>query len=163
MRLRLPETWTKTGAGRKQYFDEDLSQDAIQLLEAAALLEIKEIELFELAYKEWYGKKPIYHVIDAHFANYMFHNVVPVWVRNYARHVLDLEGKGELYAKDLGIYQPLPSKKLILIGKSFSLALLLVFVIILILIYDARDSNRSLFGRADSALDAEQPVHNAMP
>lgn len=162
MRLRLPQSWVKSTEGR-QYFDEDLKQDSLDLLEAAAVLEVREFKLFELAYREWYGKEPLSRVIEVHFSNYMFNKVIPTWVRSYSRHVVELHKAGKLDPKAFGIYQPLPSKRLILIGRVFSTLLIFVFLAFLFLINKDPPITQSLFGRADLTQELARPQHNAMP
>ena len=161
MQFRIPKSWFKSLAD-KQYFDEDLKQDSLDLLEASAVLEVKEFKLFELAYREWYGKKPLSQVIEAHFSNYMFHNIIPAWVRSYSRQVVDLHRSGNLNPRELGIYQPLPSKRLIFIGRVFTTFLILVFIVFMFLLNIDSPTTQSLFGRADLQ-PQETPQHNAMP
>ena len=160
--MRLPESWVKS-VENKQYFDEDLSEDSLHLLEAAAALEVKEYTLFELAYRQWYGKKPLNHVIAAHFSNYMFHGHIPAWVRSFSRQIVDLHGRDQLNPRDFGVYQPLPSKRLIRIGRAFSAFLVLTFVVLLIFIYREPNLSQSVFGRADAVQEYKRPAHNAMP
>ena len=160
--MRLPESWVKS-AGNKQFFDEDLSKDSLDLLQASAALEIREYMLFELAYREWYGKKPLNHVIEAHFSNYMFHQQIPAWVRSFSRQVVELHERDELNPRDLGVYQPLPSKRLIRIGRAFSAFLVLFFVVLMLFIHRAPDMSQSLFGRADVTQEFMHPAHNALP
>ena len=162
MKFRWPESWVKK-LGDKQYFDEDLKQDSLDLLEAAAALEVREFKLFELSYREWYGKQPLSHVIEAHFSNYMFNGVIPAWVRSYSRNVVDLYKSDQLDPKQLGIYHPLPSKRLIMIGRIFATFLVVVFMVFLALINKDPEITKSLFGRADISYDMEGPQHNAMP
>ena len=95
MGLRLVQDWLDRSRSRRQYFDEDLEQELLDLLEVSALLEIKEFALFELAYKEWYGRAPLSRVIEAHFSNYMFHGIIPAWVTSYTRQVLELQKREE--------------------------------------------------------------------
>lgn len=160
--MRLPESWARSVAN-KQYFDEDLSKDSLDLLEAAAALEVKEYTLFELAYRKWYGRKPLNHVIEAHFTNYMFHGHIPAWSRSFSREIVELHGRGELNPRDFGVYQPLPSKRLIRIGRAFSAFLVLSFMVLLVFIYREPNMSQSLFGRADVVQEIKRPSHNAMP
>lgn len=161
MRMRLPDSWVKS-VENKQYFDEDLEQDSLDLLAAAAALEVKEYTLFELAYREWYGKQPLRHVIEAHFSNYMFNKVIPSWVRGYSRRVVDLHEADELDPRQFGIYKPLPSKRLIFIGKVFTAGVIAVYFVFMYLMMDAPVA-QSLFGRADVAQESGPPQNNAMP
>ena len=160
--MRLPESWVRS-ARDKQFFDEDLSKDSLDLLQASAALEIREYMLFELAYREWYGEKPLNHVIETHFSNYMFHQQIPAWVRSFSRQVVELHERDELNPRDLGVYQPLPSKRLIRIGRAFGAFLLLSFLLLMLFIYRAPDTSQSLFGRADVAEEYKLPLHNAVP
>ena len=160
--MRLPESWVKS-VRKKQYFDEDLSEDSLDLLHAAAALEVKEYTLFELAYREWYGKKPLNHVIEAHFTNYMFHKQIPAWVRSFSRQIVELNEQDRLDPREFNVYQPLPSKRLIRIGRAFSALLVLSFVVLMIFIYKEPNPSQSLFGRADVAHEYKRPAHNAMP
>ena len=162
MRLRLLKSWAKTTQNR-QYFDEDLKQDSLDLLEAAAALEVKEFKLFELAYRDWYGKKPLSQVIEVHFSNYMFNNVIPAWVRSYSRHVVELHKAGTLDPKAFGVYQPLPSRRLIFIGRVFGTLLIFVFLVFMFLINKEPPITQSLFGRADVTQELIRPQSNAMP
>ncbi|MDJ0956582.1 MAG: hypothetical protein QNI91_06985 [Arenicellales bacterium] len=162
MRLRLPKSWVKATEGR-QYFDEDLKQDSLDLLEAAAALEVKEFKLFELAYREWYGEKPLSRVIEVHFSNYMFNNVIPSWVRSYSRNIVKLHKAGKLDPKAFGIYHPLPSKRLVFIGRVFSTLLIFVFLVFMFLLNKEPPITKSLFGRADVSQEFERPQHHAIP
>ena len=162
MRVRLPDSWVKS-VQNKQYFDEDLEQDSLDLLAAAAALEVKEFKLFELAYREWYGTRPLNHVIEAHFTNYMFHKIIPSWVRSYSRRVVELHDAGELDPREFGIYKPLPSKRLVLIGKAFSAFLVVVYLVFMYLVNTEPPVTQSLFGRADITHERERPQHHAMP
>jgi hypothetical protein len=160
--MRLPESWFKS-AENKQFFDEDLSKDALDLLHAAAALEIREYKLFELAYREWYGEKPLNHVIEAHFSNYMFHRQIPAWVRSFSRQIVDLHERDALDPRQFGIYQPLPSRRLIRIGRAFSVFLVLTYLVLMLFIYREPVMSQSLFGRADVGQEHGRPTHNAMP
>ncbi len=162
MKLGLPHIgWLeRLRTERRQYFDEQVDGELWDLLEAAALLEIKEYALFEIAYKDWYGHNALSNVMETHFNNYMFNGVIPGWVARYCRKVIELERHGELDLHALGIYKPQPSRRLILIGKWYAVGLLLMFL--LVTYFSLRDSfsTSSLFGRADF----ERPPHyNAMP
>ncbi len=160
--MRLAESWVKS-VKNKQYFDEDLSKDSLDLLQASAALEIKEYDLFELAYREWYGMKPLNHVIEAHFSNYMFQRQIPAWVRSFSRQVVELHEQDNLEPRQFGVYQPLPSKRLIRIGRAFSAFLVVSFMVLMIFIYTEPNMSQSLFGRADVAQEIRRPMHNAMP
>ncbi len=163
MGLRFVHDWLERSRSRRQYFDEDLEQELLDLLEVSALLEIKEFALFELAYKEWYGRIPLPRVIEAHFTNYMFHSIIPAWVTSYTRHVLALQQRGELDPRKLGVYKRLPSKRLMAIGKLYTAMLLVTLLLLTAVAYRDHGIVKSLFGRADSSFEVDRPRQNAMP
>lgn len=57
------------------------------VLDAAALLDVAEIELFRQAWRRWYGEEGGL-VVERRFLRYMFRGEIPFWVRDYCRHVL---------------------------------------------------------------------------
>lgn len=145
---------------RRQYFDEKLEGDLWDLLEVSALLEIKEYTVFEMAYKDWHGRHAVKNVMEAHFANYMFKGVIPVWVRRYCRKVIELNETGQLDPHQLGIYSPQPSRRLILIGKLYALGLLLLFALAT---YFAFRNTFDFEISSERASDDRPPHYSAMP
>ena len=55
------------------------------ILEAAAVLDIKEHDRFALAHGWWFGRRLDRERLERVFAAYMFAGVVPPWARHYAR------------------------------------------------------------------------------
>jgi len=138
--------------GRLQYFDENLAADQWDLQEAAALLQVTEFRIFELAYKEWYGHKPRHYVIETHFNNYMFNQVIPAWVKHLCRRVIASSQAGDLDPRDFGIYHRLPSRRMTRIGRLYIAFLLVMFLGLVYITYGERvleGSPSSLFGRGD--------------
>ncbi len=86
-----------------QYMDEKLPEDIVDILEISAMLEIREFDIFSLAYCWWFGREPTKRVLENHFAKYMFNKIVPPWVRQYSRLILDLRANGKLNREELGI------------------------------------------------------------
>ncbi len=66
----------------------DTDWGAGPILEAAALLEVKEFDLFALAHRWWFGRGAEARVLERVFAAYMFAGAVPPWARHYAREIL---------------------------------------------------------------------------
>ena len=83
--------------------DENLPDDIEDVLEIAAILEVREYDLFALGYRWWFGRPPSNQVLESYFARYMFNKVVPHWMRHYSRMLLDLRGQGKLDREELGI------------------------------------------------------------
>ncbi len=133
--IRFHQWLQRLNNDRRQYFDEDIDPDLWDLLQTSSLLEIKEFDVFKLAYKEWFGHFPQPHVSEAHFANYMFNQQIPVWVRRYARKVIELHKQDALNPRELGVYQPLPSRRLKRIGKIYTVMLLAVMLYLTFLAY----------------------------
>ena len=63
--------------------------DAQAVLWSAEILEKSEFELFEAAYQAWYRETPEVARLERIFADYMFDEVVPFWVRQFTRSTLE--------------------------------------------------------------------------
>jgi hypothetical protein len=91
---------------RRLFFDEkSMSGDVADVLEAAALLQITEFELFRIAYRRWHGVTLDDDDLERHYLPYMFKGRVPLWVRKMAREVI---GEAEAEALDPRAYGILP-------------------------------------------------------
>lgn len=111
-------------------FNQHVPPDVVVVLDAAAALEITEFRLFELAWREWFGKRPEERRLEPYFAAYMFADRVPYWVRNFSRRILDLDAQGRLDARSFGIWQRLPSARGKFAAKIYCAALLLLFAVL---------------------------------
>lgn len=85
------------------FHDEPIPEDTLLVLDAAAKLDTTEFRLFELAYKDWYGKLCNTSVMETYFAPYMFDNIVPFWVRAFCRKVIKFHGKTETVQTTYGL------------------------------------------------------------
>ncbi len=83
--------------------DENLPEDIEDVLELSAILEIREYDLFGLAYHWWFGHPANKRVLESHFVRYMFNKIVPHWMRHYSRMLLSLREQGILNREELGI------------------------------------------------------------
>ncbi len=89
---------------RKLFFDErSFNPDLVDVLEAAGLLQIGEFELFRTAYRWWFGNDISDRMLEVHYLPYMFHDRVPLWVRQFSRAVLEAESTGDLDPRKFGI------------------------------------------------------------
>lgn len=59
----------------------------MQVMAAAAQLDVGEFHVFELAYERWYGKAAPEASLERLFGTYLRNQIVPPWVRHYARSV----------------------------------------------------------------------------
>lgn len=74
---------------RRLFFDEKkIPSDVADVLEAAALLEVTEFELFRIAYRRWFGADIRDRDLERHYLPYMFKSQVPPWVRQLSRTVI---------------------------------------------------------------------------
>ncbi len=64
------------------------SEDASLVLDAAALLDVREFDFFSLAYDWWFGTRAEIKALERAFVPYMYRGIVPLWVRQYAREVM---------------------------------------------------------------------------
>ena len=82
------------------YFDEkNVPPDVWDVLRAASLLNIGEFRIFELAFKNWFGRQAREKTIERYFIPYMFRGRVPSWVRHFCREIIDLERMHHLDAE----------------------------------------------------------------
>jgi len=65
-------------------------------MDAAEILCVREIDLFRLAWHEWFGGVVDEDAVERAFAGYMFAKRVPPWVRAYVRTVFDRAERGKL-------------------------------------------------------------------
>ena len=114
-------------------FDERLDPDIQSVLDAAAMLDVTEYELFRLAYRRWYGSVPDDGKVEPHFVAYMFRNVVPLWVRHFARKVESLFRRGKLDRHALGVDRLATSPEMVSLGVRYTVAIGVVLVTLVVL------------------------------
>lgn len=76
---------------RKQQKSDDTNHLDPLVLDAAARLDVREVDIFVLAHRWWFGAEPLPRALERTFAAYMFGGRLPPWVRHYARTVLAAE------------------------------------------------------------------------
>ncbi len=103
------------------------------ILEAAALLEVKEFDLFALAHRWWFGRRMNPDRLERVFAAYMFGGAVPPWVRHYAREILRECRSGSPDLARFGLARPRPEAPP-RHGRLIVAATLAVFFVLYILI-----------------------------
>jgi hypothetical protein len=139
--------------------DSDVSEDTRAVLDAAAVLDVTEFELFGFAYRRWFGDEAPAERLERVFAHYMFHHETPPYVRLFTREVLRRERDGALRASDFGVPPPPdtpPDKR----GPLFAwglLALTLGYVAVLIAT-PVNSSTRSVMCAGSPVLGYTQTV-----
>ena len=67
-----------------------MSVDDVQaVLWSAEILDKSEFDVFEMAYRAWYREMPDINRLERIFADYMFAEAVPFWVRQFTRAILE--------------------------------------------------------------------------
>jgi hypothetical protein len=106
-------------------------KDMRQVMDAAALLGLREFDLFRLAWRSWSGVEPDGKALEKFFVDYMFHHVVPPWVRHFCREILAREKEGRLDPAAFGV-ERVPRRELpVALGRAYigvaAAAMLLLF------------------------------------
>jgi len=89
--------------------DGDTSDDACQVMDAAAALDVREFELFRLAYLRWHDAEPLHDRLEGVFARYMFFQEIPPYVRQFAREALARARSGTLDPRAFGVVSRPPA------------------------------------------------------
>jgi len=103
--------------------DDGTRPDVKEVLDAAAALDVTEFELFRLAYRSWHGGAGDEQLIEQYFVPYMLRDVVPHWVRSFARKVLMLARSGRLEPAALGVERLPRSREMVRRGVRFAVIL----------------------------------------
>ncbi len=122
--------------------------DAREVLDTSALLEISEYRVFQLAYRRWHGHDATNRALERIYIRYIFYEEVPLWVRHFTRHVLQLADEGRLDRVELGLAPPPPPRVSLAQGKRY---LIIAVAVCGFIVYLAQ-------GTAHEA--AQQPPHS---
>lgn len=113
-------------------FDENLAPDIDSVLNATALLDITEWDFFNLAYNRWHGEPAEDGIMEPIFAAYMFNDVVPLWVRHFARLVERLYRRGVLDRRALGVDRLPGSRQMVSRGMRYSVMVVVCLIALVI-------------------------------
>jgi len=108
--------------------------DGFLVLDAAAALDIREYDLFDLAWRQWRGNAPNAAALERVFVAYMFHREIPAWVRHFARTVLRCRDDGRLDRASFGADRVRRRERPVPLGRLYVgivAALTLLFVLVL--------------------------------
>ncbi len=122
-----------------KHFDEDLPTDVEEVLDVAAALDIKEFEVFHLAYDWWHGEKLTDAEIEPIFVKYMFNSVVPPWVRQFTRVALQLRDEGKLNPDMFGVQEQPADAKMISQGIRYSVIIVMALGALFMIAHFSRD------------------------
>jgi hypothetical protein len=91
-----------------------LSQDQREIQLALRMLSVDEYQLFELAYRAWYGEVASESQLEACYSRYLFSGRAPCWVRQYVRNA---------YGKRIGVSRQYQHKQALRQGRPMITAL----------------------------------------
>ncbi|MDJ0945880.1 MAG: hypothetical protein QNJ30_20630 [Kiloniellales bacterium] len=103
----------------KQYHRHEHSGNLQLVMDAAGLLQIREFDLFRLAWCRWWGDEPDEKALEECFVAYMFQQTLPIWVRHYCREVLEREWDGRLDPAEFGVNPVARREPPVGLGKAF--------------------------------------------
>ena len=106
------------------------------VMDAARALDVREFDIFLLAWRFWHRSEPDLARLEQAFATYMFNQQIPAWVRHLAREVLRREAAGTLYPGAFGANRLRETPTPIRHGGAYVagvMALAVMFVALLIL------------------------------
>ena len=116
------------------------SADGRAVIDAAQALRIREYDLFQAAFRRWWGREADSKALERVFVAYMFHQVVPPWVRHFCRLVLEMQRLGRLDREALGVAGFQPTERPPPLGRLYvaltSVAALVLYLMILTATYD---------------------------
>ena len=110
------------------------NRDLDRVMVASRLLQISEFNFFGLAHSCWYGQEIKEHSLEYIFAEYMFEDKIPHWVRHLARTILSRDEQGMLDPAEFNIIHPRPSRKLKYYGVGYTIMLAVIIVVFCMLI-----------------------------
>jgi len=115
-------------------FDENLAPDIDSVLNATALLDITEWDFFNLAYNRWHGGPAEEGIMEPIFAAYMFKDIVPLWVRDFARLVERLYQRGRLDRQALGVHRLPSSRQMVSRGMRYGVLIVVVVTVLIVFV-----------------------------
>jgi hypothetical protein len=122
-----------------------VNEDAKAVTQAANFLSLREIDFFRLAYRRWHSSDIGAEQLEKIFAAFMFHEVVPPWVRHCAREVINREGMNMLDPTEFGAGEFRRQSKVPKVGRMFlmvaGLLMLIVYISILTTRHGFDDAN----------------------
>ena len=113
--------------------------DCVLVADTAGLLEISEFRVFQLAFREWYGREIRDHEAEDYFTAFMYFDRVPFWVRRFCHIIQNLDAAGKLNPRDFGITPQRFEYRLLRWAVKGVTVMLAVFIILLFLANTAAD------------------------
>jgi len=121
-------------------WERKLRPDVSDVIEAAAMLDTTEFDIFRRAYASWFGDKPDDDTIEVFFVAYMFREQVPVWVRHFTRPLLAIgRDEGDDALDDYRIRRPPTSRLTKLTGGLSTIVIIALLTLLVLLAMNAAE------------------------
>ena len=101
--------------------DSGLPPEIAEVLECAALLEISEYRVFEMAHRAWFGAASDRARLERSFFAYLYCDRVPPWVRRFARGVAERGRAPGFDPAEYGVIHPPPQRTMMRLGVRYAL------------------------------------------
>ncbi len=101
-------------------FKKSKPTDCQQVFKASAWLGISEFQVFCNAWQAWYNEKPQEKRIESYFVDFLGKDIVPFWVRNYVRIIIN---RKDLHEKE--------KRRLAIGALTYYIPLLIFFILIM--------------------------------
>ncbi len=95
---------------------------------AAGFLEVSEFEIFELAHSLWFGKSASSKQTEDLFSGYLHRGLVPYWVRDMSRKVIEKCSGNMCDPEEFGVHTPELDPETKTIGKLYIVLLTVIMV-----------------------------------
>ncbi len=130
MRMLISEikTFFERLTNKSDSDNQRLQKDLNSIGYASSLLDISEFRFFKLAYSQWYGQDILDSQLENVFAEYMFEDSIPHWVRHLTRKIIDNFNIKTLDPIKFDIIHPQATKKLRSTGIRYIVFLLFLLV-----------------------------------
>lgn len=111
-----------------------LRADLEKVASASKLLQISEFRFFQISYFQWYGREISENYLESIFSEYMFEDIVPHWVRHFARKVISCHEDGGIDPAEYNIERPQTTLELRSAGYGYTIILSIVVVVFCIML-----------------------------
>ncbi len=111
-----------------------LQEDLEKVASASKLLQIPEFRFFQISYFQWYGREISENHFEVIFSEYMFQDIVPHWVRHFARIVMSRNEDGGIDPGEYNIERPKTTHELKSAGFGYIAILSIVVVVFCIML-----------------------------
>jgi hypothetical protein len=125
LKEKLSNTFQSGERKERQRVQEETDQISI----ASDILQISEFNFFRLAYSQWFGRDIPVSRLEHIFAQYVFEEIVPYWVRHLSRRVMKKLDQGILDPSDFHVIPPKGSRKLRIEGYIYTVIISIIIIV----------------------------------